>query len=152
MVVRGGLTKSWEKKRSESKREKERYTHLKEELQRIESRDKKIFLTEQCKEIEESNRMGKTRELVEKAGDTHDVIVAKLHLFGAKWELSPGDSTSDNSQRLPQRGSGGGQYIGFWWMGSSVQSSTYFTEGFLLVSRSWCHHEGIHWISRYEEM
>jgi len=44
----------------------------------------KSFLTEQCKEIEESNGMGKTRELIEKAGDTHDAIVAKLHFIWGK--------------------------------------------------------------------
>ena len=59
------------------------------EFQRIETRDKKIFLTEQWKEIEESNRMGKTRELVEKAGDTHDVIVAKLHFIWGKMRTEP---------------------------------------------------------------
>ena len=107
MVVRGGRTKSWEKKRSESKREKERFTHLNAEFQRIERRYMKSFLTEQCKEIEESNGMGKTRELIEKAGDTHGVIVAKLHFIWGKWGLSPGDGTSDNSERLLQRGSGG---------------------------------------------
>ena len=59
MVVWGGL--SWEKKRN--KGEKERYTHLNAEFQRIAQRDKKGFLSDQCKEIEENNRMGKTREL-----------------------------------------------------------------------------------------
>ena len=59
------------------------------EFQRIERRDKKIFLTEQCKEIEERNRMGKIRELVEKAGDTHDVTVAKLHFIWGKTRTEP---------------------------------------------------------------
>ena len=49
-----------------SKGEKERYTHLNAEFQRIERRDKKAFLSDQCKEIEENNRMGKTRDLVKK--------------------------------------------------------------------------------------
>ena len=49
----------------------------------------KSFLTEQCKEIEESNRMGKARELVEKAGDMHDVIVAKLHFIWGKMRTEP---------------------------------------------------------------
>ena len=49
-----------------SKGEKERYTHLKEEFQRIATRDKKAFLSNQCKEIEENNRMGKTRDLFKK--------------------------------------------------------------------------------------
>ena len=48
------------------KGEKERYTHMKAELQRIARRDKKAFLSDQCKEIEENNRMGKTRDLFKK--------------------------------------------------------------------------------------
>ena len=52
------------------KREKQRYTHLNEEFQRIGRRDKKAFLSDQCKEIEENNRMGKTRDLYEKIRDT----------------------------------------------------------------------------------
>ena len=48
---------------SENKGEKERYTHLNAEFQRIAKRDKKAFLSDQCKEIEENNRMGKTRHL-----------------------------------------------------------------------------------------
>ena len=59
MVVRGGLTNSWEKKRSKDKGEKERYTHLNAEIQRTARRDKKTFLSDQCKEIEENNRNGK---------------------------------------------------------------------------------------------
>ena len=50
----------------ESKGEKERYTHLNAEFQRIARRDKKAFLSDQCKEIEENNRMGKTRDLIKK--------------------------------------------------------------------------------------
>ena len=49
-----------------SKREKERYSHLKSEFQRIARRDKEAFLSDQCKEIEENNRMGKTRDLFKK--------------------------------------------------------------------------------------
>ena len=53
-----------------SKEEKERYTHLNAEFQRIARRDKKAFLSDQCKEIEENNRMGKTRDLFKKFRDT----------------------------------------------------------------------------------
>ena len=53
-----------------SKREKERYTHLNAEFQRIASREKKAFLSDQCKEIEENNRMGKTKTLFKKIRDT----------------------------------------------------------------------------------
>ena len=66
MVVWGGLTNTWEKKRRERKGEKERYIHLKAEFQRIERKHNKVFLSEQCKEIEEHNRMGKTRDLFKK--------------------------------------------------------------------------------------
>ena len=65
MAVWGGLTNSCEKKRSESKEKKERYTHLNAEFQRIARRDKKAFLTNQCKEIEGNNRIGKTRNHLE---------------------------------------------------------------------------------------
>ena len=53
-------------RKAKSKEEKERYTHLNAEFQRIARRDKKAFLNEQCKEIEENNRMGKTRDLFKK--------------------------------------------------------------------------------------
>ena len=55
---------------AKSKGEKERYTHLNAEFQRIARRDKKAFLSDQCKEIEENNRMGKTRVLFKKIRDT----------------------------------------------------------------------------------
>ena len=70
MVVRGGFTNSCGKKRSESKGEKERYKHLNAEFQRIARRDKKAFLSDQCKETDENNRMGKTRDLFKKIRDT----------------------------------------------------------------------------------
>ena len=60
------------KREAKSKGEKERYTHLNAELQRIARRDKKAFLRDQGKEIEESNRMGKTRDLFKKIGDTRE--------------------------------------------------------------------------------
>ena len=60
------------------KGEKERYTHLNAELQRIERRDKKAFLSDQCKEIEENNRMGKTRDLFKKISDTKGTFHAKI--------------------------------------------------------------------------
>ena len=55
-----------EKREAKSKGEKKRYTHLNAEFQRIARRDKKAFLSDQCKEIEENNRMGKTRDLFKK--------------------------------------------------------------------------------------
>jgi len=80
-VVWGGLTNSYEKKRSKSKGEKERYTYLNAELQRIARRDKKAFLSDQCKEIEENNRMGKTRDLFKKIRDTKGTFHAKMGLI-----------------------------------------------------------------------
>ena len=61
-----------------SKGEKERYTHLKAEFQRIARRDKKAFFSNQCKETEENNRMGKTRDLVKKIRDTKGTFHAKV--------------------------------------------------------------------------
>ena len=60
------------------KGEKERYTHLNAEFQRIARRDKKAFLSDHCKEIEENNRMGKTRDLFKKIRDTKGIFHAKL--------------------------------------------------------------------------
>jgi len=61
-----------------SKGEKERYNHLNAEFQRIARRDKKAFLSDQCKEIEENNRMGKTRDLLKKIRDTKGTFHAKM--------------------------------------------------------------------------
>ena len=58
--------------------EQERYTHLNAEFQRIARRDKKAFFSDQCKEIEESNRMGKTRDLFKKIRDTKGTFHAKI--------------------------------------------------------------------------
>ena len=62
----GALQIAVKRREMKSKGEKERYTHLNAEFQRIARRDKKAFLSDQCKEIEENNRMGKTRELFKK--------------------------------------------------------------------------------------
>ena len=64
-----------------SKGEEERYKHLNAEFQRIARRDKKIFLSYQCKEIEENNRMGKTRDLSKKIRDTKATFHAKMGLI-----------------------------------------------------------------------
>ena len=66
------------KREAKGKGEKERYTHLNAEFQRIARRDKKAFLSHQCKEIEENNRMGKTRDLFEKIRDTKGTFHAKM--------------------------------------------------------------------------
>ena len=66
------------RKEVKSKGEKERYTHLNAEFQRIARRDKKAFLSDQCREIEENNRMGKTRNLFKKIRDTKGTFQAKM--------------------------------------------------------------------------
>ena len=63
---------------AKGKGEKERYTHLNAQLQRIARRDKKAFLSDQCKEIEENNRMGKTRDLFKKIRNTKGTFHAKM--------------------------------------------------------------------------
>ena len=78
MAVWGGLTNSCEKKRSEKQRRKGKYKHLNAEFQRIARRDKKAFLSDHCKEIEENNRMGKTRDLFKKIRDTKGIFHAKM--------------------------------------------------------------------------
>ena len=66
------------RRESKSKGEKERYIYLNAEFQRIARRDKKAFLGDQCKEIEENNRMGKTRDLFKKIRDTKGIFRAKM--------------------------------------------------------------------------
>ena len=78
MAVWGGLTKSCEKKRSEKQRRKQKNKHLNAEFQRIARRDKKAFLSDQCKEIEENNRMGKPRDLFKKIRDTKGTFHVKV--------------------------------------------------------------------------
>ena len=66
------------RRKAKSKGEKERYKHLNAEFQRIARRDKKAFLSHQCKEREENNRMGKTRDLFKKIRDTKGIFHAKM--------------------------------------------------------------------------
>ena len=69
------------KKEVKGKGEKERYKHLNAEFQRIAKRDKKAFLSDQCKEIEENNRMGKTRDLFKEIRNTNGTFHAKMGLI-----------------------------------------------------------------------
>ena len=78
MVVWGGLTNSWEKKRSKRERRKQRHTHLNAKFQRIARRNKKAFLSDQYKEVQENNRMEKTRYLFKKVRDTKGTYHAKM--------------------------------------------------------------------------
>ena len=66
------------RREAKSEGEKERYKHLNAEFQRIARRDKKAFFRKQCKEIEENNRMGKTRDLLKKIRDTNGTFHAKM--------------------------------------------------------------------------
>ena len=69
------------RREAKSKGEKKRYKHLNAEFQRIARRDKKAFLSDQCKEVEENNRMGKTRDLFKKIRDTKGRVHAKMGLI-----------------------------------------------------------------------
>ena len=73
-----GLQIAVKRTEAKNKGEKERYKHLNAEFQRIARRDKKAFLSDQCKEIEENNRMGKTRDLFKKIRDTKGTFHAKM--------------------------------------------------------------------------
>ena len=66
------LQTAMKRREAKGKGDKERYTHLNAEFQRIARRDKKAFLSDQCKEIEENNRMGKTRDLFKKIRNTRE--------------------------------------------------------------------------------
>ena len=79
-------------KDAEGKGEKERYTHLIAEFQRIARRDKKAFLSDQYKEIQENNRMGKTRDLFKKIRDTKGTLHAKMGSIKARNSNGPNRS------------------------------------------------------------
>ena len=72
------------RRKDKGKKEKERYTHMNAEFQRIARRDKKVFLSEQCKEIKENNRMGNTRDLFKKIRDTKGTSHAKMITIKAR--------------------------------------------------------------------
>ena len=90
MAVWGGLTNSCEKKRSEKQRRKGKIKASNAEFQRIARRDKKAFLSDQCKEIEENNRMGKTRELFKKTVETVSDFI-----FGGSKITADGDCSHE---------------------------------------------------------
>ena len=77
-VSEEALQTAMKRREAKGKREKERYIHLNAEFQRIAGRHKKAFLSDQCKEIEENNRMGKTRDLLKKIRDTKGTFHAKM--------------------------------------------------------------------------
>ena len=85
------------RKEAKGKGQKERYTHLNAKLQRIAWRDKKAFLSDQCKEIEENNRMGKTRDLFKKIRYQGNISCKDGHNKGQKWY-------GPNKQKILRRG------------------------------------------------
>ena len=82
MVVQGGLTNNRERKDMKGKGEKERYTHLNAEFQRLARRAKKAVLSDQCKEIEENNRMGNTRDHLGRLSYLSLLFFGTLHSDG----------------------------------------------------------------------
>ena len=90
------LQRAMGRREVKGKGEKERYTHLHAEFQRIARRDKKVFLSDQCKEIEEKNRMGKTRDLFKKIRDTNGIFHAKIGIIK--------DRNKGQKQKILRRG------------------------------------------------
>ena len=84
-MVEEALQTAVKRREAKSKGGKERYTHLNAEFQRIARRDKKAFLSDQCKEIKEKNRMGKTRDLFKKIRDTKGILCKDGLRKGQKW-------------------------------------------------------------------
>ena len=78
MVVEGGKQIAEKRREAKGKGEKEKYTHLNTEFQRIARRDNKAFLSDQCREIEENKRMGKSRDLFKKIRDTKGIFHVKM--------------------------------------------------------------------------
>ena len=85
VIVREGFTNTEERREEKGKGKRERYTQLDAEFQRIARRDKKAFLNEQCKEIEENNRMGKTRNLQENRKYQGNISYMDGHNKEQKW-------------------------------------------------------------------
>ena len=85
MLSEEALQIAVKRREAKGKGEKERYTHFNSEFQRRKRRDKKAFLSDQCKEIEETNIMGKTRDLFKKIRDTKGTFHAKMGSIKDKW-------------------------------------------------------------------
>ena len=84
------------------KGEKEKYTHLNAELQGIARRDRKAFLSDQCKEIDENNRMGKTRDLFKKIRDTKGTFHAKMGLIKDRKDLTEAEDIKKRWQEYTE--------------------------------------------------
>ena len=100
----GALQIAEKRREAKGKGEKERYTHLNGEFQRIARRDKKAFLSDQCKEMEENNRMGKTRDLCKKIRDTKETFHAKMGSIKDRngMNLTEAKILRDGKKRLSQ--------------------------------------------------
>ena len=94
-----------QRREAEGKGEKERYTHLKSELQRIAWRDKKTILSDSCKEIEENNRMEKARDLIKKIKDTKGTFHAKMGTIKDRnsMDLTEAQDTKEEVARIHRR-------------------------------------------------
>ena len=140
MATWGGLANSCEKKRSKIKREKERYTHLNAEFQRIARRDKKAFLSDQCKEIEENNRMGKPRDLFRKIRDSKGIFHAKM---GTIKDRNSMDLSSTLAWKIPRTEEPGRlQSMGSWRVGHDWATFT-FTFHFHALEKEMATHSSV---------
>ena len=99
-----GLKIAVKRREVKSKEEKERYKHLNAEFQRIARRDKKAFFNDQCKELEENNRMGKTRDLFKKIRDTKGTFHAKMGSIKDRYGMDLTEA-EDIKKRGRERGS-----------------------------------------------
>ena len=91
------LLKAEKRREAKGEGERERYTHLNAEFQRIARRDKKTFLRDQCKDIEENNRMGKTRDLFKKIRDTKGTFRAKMSTIKDRNDFPDCESTTGST-------------------------------------------------------
>ena len=98
MAIWGSLQIAVKRREVKSKAEKERYTHLNAEFQRIARRDKKAFLGNQCKEIEENIWMGKTRDLFKKIRDTKGKFHVKVGTMKNRNCMDPAEAGGKNTQ------------------------------------------------------
>ena len=92
------------RREAKGKGEKERYSHLNAEFQRTARRDKKAFLSDQCKEIEEDNRMGKTRDLFKKIIDTKGIFHSKMCIIKDRngWDLTVAEDIKKRWQQYTE--------------------------------------------------
>ena len=93
------------RREAKSKGEKERYANLSAEFQRIARRDKKVFLSDQCKDIQENKRMGKTRDLFKKIRDTKGIFHAKMGTIKYRYgmDLTEAEDIKKRSQEYTEK-------------------------------------------------